>query len=150
MTDSVTIQALERVIAVLNEDRPTGVPQVTKRRTFPGEEIKAARMAVFLGDETIAAPMGSSNQDPLARRVIPIAVQCACATDDVEAIDALPDPMLNWATAKLGKTRLEGLVHYVRESATTRRVEHLSLYQVIATCVFEMSYQTRRNDRTRT
>jgi hypothetical protein len=109
-------------------------------------------MAVFLGDEGLDAPRGQSGRDPIARRRLPIAVQCAAATDDVAELDIIVQPMLIWATSVLGQLRppedLRGLIHYVRETGTLRRTEYLDVSTMTATQIYECSYQTRRDDLT--
>lgn len=150
MADSIAIRAVAQAIAELNADLPPGIPETTNRRVFPGDKIplEQLRMAVFLGDESLDAPMQSSNQDRIARRRTAIAVQCAASTTDVALIDTIVDPLLNHATARLGQSRLGGLVHYIRETGTNRRSEYKDLYLSICTRIFEISYQTRRNDST--
>jgi hypothetical protein len=150
MADSIILQAVGAAIVLLNTDRPDGIPEVSNKRVFPGDPIveSAPRMAVFLGDESIDAPMQSSSQDRMTRRRTAIAVQCAASVDEVEQLDRSVDAMLNWATATLGQTRLGGLVHFCRETGTTRRSEYKEVYTMIATRIFELSFQTRRNDST--
>lgn len=141
------VQILDRAIEELNTDRPLDVPVATKRRSFPGEKPPAGgTLAVFLGDETLDPPRGSSNIDSLSRRRLPMAVQCVGATDDVALLDEVVEPHLVWATRVLGQSRLGGLVHYVRETAVQRAPEYIDLFVMRATVIFEVSYHTLRRD----
>lgn len=146
--DPLFVQILDRAVDELNDERPTGVPESTKRRRIPGSKITGPSMAVFLGNETVDLPRASSNQDPLSRRRLALAVQCINLTDDVEQLDACVAPMVAWAVHVLGKTNLQKLVHYVRETGSQREPEYLDTAIMVATVVFEVSYQTRRNDLT--
>lgn len=141
-------QILAAVVLALNTDRPADVPLVTTRRVFPSERITEPTMGVFLGDEQLDAPRAGSNRDPIARRRIAIAVQCIDATDDKDELDSIVSPMLQWSTKVLGLQRLGGLVHYIRETGTTRTPVYQDLFTMTATQVFECSYQTRRDDLT--
>lgn len=147
--DILAIQILDQIIAELNTNRPTDVPEVTARRTFPDEIVREPRMAVFLGDEQLDPPRAGSNADPLARRRLAVAVQCVGVTDNVGEIDRTVQPMLAWATQVLGRSRLGGLVHYVRERGTERRPTYLEIYRLTATQIYEVAYQTLRDDQTR-
>lgn len=151
MSDIVIVQILDEILDMLNATgRPADVPEVTLRRTFPDEEVKEARMAIYLGDETVDPPRQNSSQDPLARRRTSLAVQCVAATDDPSEIDFVTQPMVAWATEVLGMTKIPELgLHYAREQSTVRRVASLGHYVVVTTVIFELSYQTRRNDLTR-
>jgi hypothetical protein len=150
VTDALFVQILDASIDALNEDRPTAVPEATKRRAVPGERITAPRMAVFLGNEVLDPPRQNSRQDTLARRRLEIAVQCTGVTDDVAELDESVAPMLAWATSVLGMSGLDGLAHYVRETSVTRQAFlDLDRFVIHATIFFECSYQTRRADLTR-
>jgi len=151
MTDTVVVQILDELLDLLNATgRPADVPEVTLRRTFPDEKVESARMAIYLGDETLDPPRGSSNIDPISRRRVALAVQCVAATDEKDQIDRITQPMVAWAVQVLGQAKAPEIgLHYVREQSTARRVASLGLYVVHTTIVFELSYQTRRNDLTR-
>lgn len=144
--DPLFVQILDRAVEELNDTRPTGVPETTKRRRIPGSKVTGPSMAVFLGNETVDPPRGSSNQDPLSRRRLLLAVQCVNRTDDVEELDACVAPMIAWAVQVLGRTNLQKLVHYVRETGSQREPEYLDTAIMVATVLFEVSYQTRRTD----
>jgi hypothetical protein len=146
MADALFLQILDACVLALNTDRPQDVPEVTKRRTLPGEKLKEPRMAVFLGDENVER--GRTRRDPLTRRAMAIAVQCAAPTDDIEELDRIVAPMLIWSTRILGLSRLGGLVYELRETGTQRRPEHIDLFTMTATQVYECTYQTRRDDLT--
>ena len=103
-------------------------------------------MAVFLGDEQVRPPRDGRNADPLAMRLLPFLVQCADATDDVEELDSICTPMQKWATSVLGRSRLGGLVHWVRETGTRRAPTHGDTYVMTITQVYECQYQTRRDN----
>ena len=148
MADAIILQVIKAVIVDLNTNRPDDVPEVTSRRVFPNDKVTDIRMAVFLGDEDVDPPRGQSNRDRLTRRRTSFAVQCVAPTDLIEEIDEIVQPMLNWSSSVLGHNRLGGLVHYLRETGTTRRVTYQDMAVITATQIFECSYQTLRNDLT--
>ncbi|HNP65287.1 MAG TPA: hypothetical protein PKH39_15225 [Woeseiaceae bacterium] len=148
MADAIFLQIINAVIAELNTNRPTDIPEASTRRTIPGEVLEEPRIAVFLGDESVDTPRANSNSDPLARRRLPIAVQCAAPSELAAELDLIVAPMLIWSAKVLGRNRLGGLVHYFRETATQRRTEYLDVAVMTATQIFECSYQTRRDDLT--
>lgn len=141
----------DAVIALLNTDRAGDVPEVTKRRLVPGEEVTRPRMAVFLGDETVDRPRNgvSPRLDQVARRRVTIAVQCVGVAEDLALLDASVSPMLAWATEKLGPANLDGLVHHFTELGTSRAAYQTGVHVLIATALYECSYQTSRSDQTR-
>lgn len=151
MNELIIAQILDDLLERLNASgRPADVPEVTLRRTFPDEEVTQPRMALYLGDENVDPPRQSSNADPLSRRRTSIALQCVAATDDKAMIDFVTLPLVAWGVQVLGRARAPEIgVHYVRETSTTRRVASVGLYVVHTTIVFEVSYQTRRDDLTR-
>lgn len=147
MSKSRFVEILDAIVDALNEDRPTGVPEVTKRRVIPGEKIESDRMAVLLGDETVDEPIQRSTLDPTARRKLTFAVECVGVTNDVEQLDECVEPMVEWAVEILGRSNLDKLVHYVRETGTSRAPEMSGdVFVMKAIVFFEVSYQTRRND----
>lgn len=147
MSAPLFIQIRDRVIEELNTDRPSDVPEATSRRSFPEEPVRdEPRIAVFLGDETVDPPRGSSNMDPISRRRLPIAVQCVAGTDDIAEVDDIVAPLIAWVTSVLAQTNLDGLVHYMRETSTQRAPQYMDLYIMRATLIFEVSYQTLRRD----
>src|SRR5690606_33558554 len=81
-------EILDAIVEELNTDRPADVPEVTKRRVTPGEPVREARMAVFLGDESVDPTRGnvSPRMDSIARRRQQIAVQCVGVTDELETL----------------------------------------------------------------
>lgn len=148
MTDSIALQAVDAAIEALNEEAPTGMPEAGNRRHLEGEKVTEPRIGVFLGDESVLAPRQNSVHDPLARRQTVLAVQCIGVTDDIEKLDECVDPMLQHVVATLGRSNLEGLVYSLREQSTTRRAYYMDTYVMVLTVVFEMSYQTKRDDLT--
>lgn len=151
MADTVIIEILDELLDRLNSTgRPADVPEVTLRRTLPDEQLREPRMAIFLGDETVEPPRQSSNADPLALRRRQVAVQCIAPTDDLEFVDRATQHLVSWAVKVLGRAKAPeiGLLS-TREIGTTHRVVSAGLYIVHDTVLFELTYQTRRNDLTR-
>lgn len=149
MTDSVIYSVVEAIIESLNEAPPTGVPQAGSRRYMEGEEVTAPRIGVFLGDESVGPARGHPANDPLTLRDAQIAVQCIGVADDIEKLDACVDPLVQHVVATLGRSRLGRRVHWLRETATTRRAFYQHRYVMVLTVLFEVRYQTLRDDLTR-
>jgi len=148
VADSILLQLLHRARLELNTDRPPDIPIATLRRYLPGDKLTGKRLSLFLGDERVEPAIQRPRRDPLRRAFAQIAVQCAAAADDLETIDAEPDAMIQYVTPKLGLSTLAGLVHYLRETGTARRVYEGDLNIIVCTILFEASFQTRRDDLT--
>jgi hypothetical protein len=139
---TVRHQILQAALLLLNTDRPSDVPEVTLRRSFPGEKITEPRMALFIGQDNLDEPRHP--HDPLARHRMLIGVQCIAPTDDVSELDAITEPMLAWASKCIGIGNIGGLAHYGREVGTVWEPEFMDFYIQKATATYEISYQALR------
>lgn len=143
---TIRLEILQAALALLNTNRPADVPEVTMRRSFPGEKVTESRMAVFLGQDNLDEPR--SAHDPVGRHRMLLGVQCVAPTDDVTELDAITEPMLAWASVCLAIGNLGGRIHWTREVGTVWEPEYLDLYIQKATATFEISYQALRADPT--
>lgn len=148
MSDSILLQAVEQAIDELNAETPTGIPDATNRRYIEGEKISEPRIAVFLGDERVEPPRNNAPADPITLRRGALAVQCIALTDDPAELDAVVDPLLQHVVRTLGRSRLDKLVFSLAETGSTRRAYQSDTYVMVLTVLFNMTYQTARDDLT--
>lgn len=140
MTKRLSI--LAAALTRLNTDRPSDVPEVTSRRSFPGEKVTEPRMALFLGQDNVEQQRHA--YDPIERHLMLVGIQCVAPTDDITELDAITEPMLAWASQCLGMGNLGGLVTYTRQVGCVWEPEYVDFYIQRATATYEISYQALR------
>jgi hypothetical protein len=141
---SVRLQLRDAVIAALNADRPTGVPEATKRRFIPGQRLTDRRLAVFLESEDAERPQ--SRSFPLTDRGLVVVVQAAAAVEEpAEADDALDD-LLEHVVESLGNTNLGGLATNVQELSSSWGAGQADLFYIACATRWRVQYQTKRDD----
>lgn len=141
---SIRQQIRDQIITELNTDRPTDVPECTKRRYVPGELLRAPRIAVFFRRDPARPATG--RHSPLVARELFISTQCLNLVEDPADIDDSVEPFLTWITSVLGETNLDGLAHEIEEGETTWEVQYGDCIYVAATTLWRVSYQTLRNN----
>jgi hypothetical protein len=144
---TVSIEIRDAVIAALNADLPSDIPTATKRRVMPGEPVRAAFIAVFLGQEAVNYP--GNKRGPLTARSLEVLIELGLATDDLAAVDDLIEPMRAHVVERLGDTNLGGLATAVLERGIPengRPVWKLDLYNAVTFVRYDVEYQTARND----
>lgn len=140
---------ITEVINVLNVDRPAGVPVATRLKVLPTDRMQFPTLNVYPGDEDVASI--NSDESPARQRTLVLYFEIRVAGDDP---DELTDPMLEWITAKLGKTRLptvehpRGLVLGIQERRVQWRVSQNDRTYFVALASFEFRYKTKRDDQT--
>lgn len=139
---SIRQQIRDRIITELNTDRPTDMPEATKRRYVPGELLTGPRIAVFFRRE--AARPATNRHSPLTARDLVIATQSLNFVEDASDIDDSVEPLMEWITRILGNSNLDGLAHDIEEGETVWEVQYADCIYVAATTLWTVSYQTRR------
>lgn len=138
----------DQVIAELNADLPTGVPEASRRRYVPGTKLDAARIAVFFVEEPVSRP--GSRAMPIVQRKLTVAVQCVLPVEDPEDADDAMESLLEHVVARLGDTYLGGLATDMRELGTQWAGDSSTgLYVFMALTRWEVEYQTQRADLTK-
>lgn len=140
-------QIRDQVIAELNDDRPSDIPEATKRRYIPGDRLAAPRIAVFFINEPTRP--ATNRHSPLTSRELFIATQCLNLVENVEDVDDSVEPLLAWVTQVLGSSNLAGLALDIEEAGTQWEVQYADCVYVAATTRWRVAYQTLRNDLTR-
>lgn len=142
----MTVRTLVRdaIIAALNTDRPTGIPEAGKRRFLPGQRLVDRRLAVFFNEE--GAERQGGRRGPITQRNLIFGVQAAAAVEDPgEADDAVED-ILEWIVAVLGENSLDGKATDVTELGTVWAVAQADLIYVVALTRWKIEFQTLRDD----
>lgn len=147
MTDTILTQIRDRMIADLNADTPTGVPQATKRRYIPGEVLRTARIAVFSGEEDTRRPHNPNF--PLSEHSHLMAIQVAVPVEDPADADDAAEPSRTHIAAVMGDTNLGGLALNVEEvGGRWAGNNDGGLYVLVVLMLWRVKYQTKRNDLT--
>lgn len=137
----------DRVIALLNTDRPSNVPEFTKRRYVPGQRITEQIAGVFFIAEP-AERMGGKGGPATLRKFV-LAVQVVDAVEETDEADDALEPALEWITRQLGGTNLEGLVHDIEHTGTGWDAESRELFYIAGTTTWRVEYHTLRADLSR-
>lgn len=133
-----------RVIVLLNTDRPADVGEFTKRRYVPGERILEQRCAVFFVAEPAQRLGGRGG--PATERKFTLAIQVIDAVEEPEEADDVVEPALAWITSRLDTTTLEGLAHDVEHTGTAWETDSRELLYIAASTTWRVEYQTLRGD----
>jgi hypothetical protein len=141
---SITIQIRDQLIAELNAAPPLGVPAATNRRRIPGQNDKAAAIGVFFHAEDNHLPQGQGGM--LTARKLHIAVQCTASADTAPLVDDVLEPLRVHVVNTLGATRLNNLITGITEAKATWETVSLDKFYSAVTIIFEIDYQTKRND----
>jgi len=144
MADTVRQQIRDRVITELNTDRPSSLPLVTKRRWHPGEENTSLSIAVIFLEEP-TKPIGGRS-GPLQDRSLHIGIQCVAGVSNRSEADDALEPALAWATGIIGRSNLNELATEITEINTVWEQAKMDMFYLAATLIFEIRYQTVRND----
>lgn len=148
MTDTIRKAVRDRAIYELNLDRPTGIPEATKRRFVPGQVIKESRIAVFFAEEDAMPGPGGRPSSPLTRRRLMLAIQSIVAVERPEDADDVAEDMLAHITERMGKTNLNGLAFSVTELSTLWASAPGDLFYLVALQRWAVDYQTAKADLT--
>jgi hypothetical protein len=144
---SIRQQIRDRAIEELNTDRPSDIPEASKRRYVPGSALNGPKLAVFFGKKEDSQP-ATNRHSPLRLRDLQLATQCIQTVERPEEIDDAPEPMLEWVVGVLGASNLNELAHEVEEVGTYWEVEYRDLIYVAASVLWRVRYQTLRDDLT--
>lgn len=149
---SVRTDVRDAVIALLNTDRPTAIPEATKRRFVPGRKFSGPLIAVFFNDEEVQRPPNDSF--PARKRSLVIATQCVIGVEDPADADDAAEDLLVHIVGKLGPEDTA-----LRQEGVTRAIElrtrweagpgDAGLYLLAATTHWMLEFQTLRGDLTR-
>lgn len=138
----------DAVIAVLNKSgKPDGVPEFTKRRWTPEEELSAGevRGAVLFHRE---ASRLSNRGSAITVREHALSIQFVTAVAEPDQIDDALEPAREWIVARLGDSNLDGLVHDLVEGETVWETAMLGRWHGACTVQVRANYQTKRDDLT--
>lgn len=138
------IAVREAAIIALNTDRPSDVPEAGRRRYAPGMPLEQSQIAVFFAREVTSPP--TNRTFGVASRSLNLAVQCAVPVVNVEDADDAIEPLLNWAVKALALSTLGGLAVNIREETTDWSPVQADVVYMIATILFVVEYQTKRDD----
>lgn len=138
----------DAVIDLLNDTRPTEVPECTKRRYIPGERRTVTRLAAFFGEEDDARP-NNSRSAPLVKHSLVLVLQGIVYLHDIEEVDDALEPMLVHIADRLGNTNLGGLALDVTPISTLWGSTEGDLVVGVAATRWRIEFQTRRDDLTR-
>lgn len=144
---SVRQQIRDRIIVELNTDRPSDIPEATKRRYVPGTQLTDPMIGVFFGRKETAAP-ATNRHSPLRQRELYVAVQCVDAVEEPDQVDDATEAMLEWIVNVLGDSNLNGLAHDIEEVETVWELEYRDLIYCSATIYWRVRYQTLKDDLT--
>jgi hypothetical protein len=145
---SVRTEIRDQAIQELNTDRPTDVPECTRRRFIPGEKIRAARLAAFFQDEDADQVGGDSG--PLTERNMVLLIQAIVPVELPEEADDAIEPLLEHIVATLGDTKLSGKALGVRELNTLwATANDGGVFVIVALTRWRIRYYTRKNDLTK-
>lgn len=145
---SLALQHLQRVVDVLNTDRPGSIPVAQLRRRAPAEQVVDLELNVFDGG-SVPQPAGGKH-GPLTKHTMRIIVEARGVTDDAEEIDTLLDPVYVWAArALLGSRQLGGAVLFVEEGERVPEPFYLERYYPVLRVAFTIEFQTARTDPSR-
>lgn len=144
---SIRREIRDEIIARLNDDPPSGVPQASKRRWFPGFPLMSTRLSVFFIEEPVET-LGGKAAGPIAKRNLAVGIQAACAVEDPADADDALEPVLEWVNEVLGETTLDGKVWSCTERVTAWDAIAADRLYCQAVVIYDITYQTRRNDLT--
>lgn len=134
------------VLILLNQaGKPAGVPDFTKRRWLPDEQLGECevRGAVLFHRESPERPFLHA---PITRRYHTIAIQVVTAVAEPDEIDDALEPARAWMVARLGAAGLDGLVHELQEAETVWETARLERIHGAFTTLWRASYQTPRDN----
>lgn len=144
---SRAIDIRDAVIATLNTDRPSDVPEATKRRRIPGDRIVDPVVGVFLHEEPARYPRGN-NRSPVTERTRLVIVQIGVSAEDPGDLDDFTEAIREHVVARLGDTTLSGLGLAVEDRGVVEApiAYKLDLYTMLTHVGFAVPYQTKRDD----
>lgn len=143
---SIRLQIRDQIIAELNTAPPVGVPEATKRRWVPGQQLREPRLAVFFGPtETLDPPRTGF---PLNDRTLIVSIQAAVAVEDPASADDEVEPLLAHVVKVLGNTSLNKLATKVEEQGTEWASGQAGLFYHAGITRYAVRFQTRRGDLT--
>lgn len=130
----------------LNTGTPGGVPQAERSRgdDIPPTTVTAIGVRPF--KETVRRPGGPSS--PIVKRELVVAVECWAAAVGAQTVDQALDPLLEWVTAALAGSNLNGLVHAALEAEIQWDAERKDSQYGKATVFLVAHYQTLIGDAT--
>lgn len=141
---TIRMQVLRAAQTALNTNRPADVPEVTLRRTTPGEAVRDSRLSVFLGEETALPPRNPG--DPFSQRRVVLVVQAIVPVEEPGEADEAIEPLLAWAEQALGHTSLGGLAHQTIYTGTQWQPYQLDVVVAMAMATYEIAYHSTRGD----
>lgn len=146
---SRAIEIRDATIVLLNTDRPTEIPEATKRWLFPGAPFEGSRIAVLLDDEPGRYPRDNASSAITLRNRM-VWVQIAVISETGEDLDDQVEDIREWVTSVLGSTNLGGLVLNLHDrgilSNPPPRRYMLDRYHLVVHCGWIAEYQTKRDD----
>lgn len=144
---SLRTEIRDRIIAALNADVPTGIPQATKRRWLPGSQITEPRVSVIFLDELVEQSAGGRNS-PVVRRSLVYGVQVVAGAHEPDFSDDLIEPVLAHVVDALGDTNLGGYATGVFELGTQWQTSETGTARFVIAAMnrWRVDFQTKRND----
>lgn len=140
-------QVRDAVIAALNAELPTGVPEAGKRRYVPGTMVAEPRIAVFFGEENIEQrpagwPSGIEQRDHT------MIVQAIVAVESPDQADDAMEPLLAHIADTLGGNLLDGLLTDTAELGVLwqQGSDNASAFYLSAWTRWRLQFQTKVGD----
>lgn len=139
----------DAVIDALNTGAPSGVPDATSRRAFPGLMLQGPVIGVFLAQEPARYPR-DNNRSPIVERERMVVVQMGVVSEDVATLDDLAEELRAWVVSALGNTTLDNLALAVEDrgiiSPDGVTVWNAGAFNMLVEHVFAVRYQTKRDN----
>jgi len=145
---TVQQRARDAMIARLNVDRDTGVPEAQAGQWFPGDPVRGSEIHVYFHQED-ARPVGGFGGD-LTQNELLMVVQPVAAAETSAEVDELIEPLRKWIGSRLGDSNLDGLVHSVEYRGTKWERGRSDLVYCAAAMGWMLKFQTARADFTET
>ncbi len=138
-------QILPVILALLNTDRPAGVPETVKGYTWEIHKEQLPFQSAYWGPEN-CRPIGGKYNGLLTERSLELKLDTFVAAAAGQTVDDALDPILSWNVKALAGQFSDGLFRIILESKTDPDLETVDQQYGHVVTTFIVEYQTRAND----
>lgn len=136
----------DAMIAELNADPPSDIPDAQKGRWMPGLPLAGPRIGLYFGKEANVLPQQRHSR--IAHRGLMIAVQCAVIVETAAEADDAIEPLLVHVVGQLADSTLGNLATSIEEVGVEWESVPADFIYAWATCFLQVNFQTARGDLT--
>lgn len=147
-------EILAAVLALVNDDRPDGVPECSLETIFDfdgtDEEapIPLPSASLFLVREPVVIAAGQGSRSPVRQRTLVVQFEVRARAAPGTSGRAATGPITDHFQQRLGGSRLDNAVHSIEEIGIEWFDEAGDGSYGLAVQTFSIEYQTRANDAT--